>query len=256
MNKDILHMKSVIVQGASVAKAIDEALQKAGMPQEFFVKILEEAQPGFLGFGSKKAKIALFFKKEDSRKNGSLLSLGTYKDLFENQGLLAQAEMQEKQLPRESRPHVKPSDNKQETKQEIKPRPQQPQQKKSQPRHGGQHQPITPQSKNSNQAAGSKPINHPKPAQQNNVSMQQRKLVDPLQQKKESVQSGGESISIDDKAVQVQSQNSGRPRRRRSYGYRSRGPVQWGKSSDEPDHGTDIKTPQNSNNEPKDSESK
>lgn len=42
MNKDILHMKSVIVQGATVAKAIDEALAKAGMPQEFFIKVLEE----------------------------------------------------------------------------------------------------------------------------------------------------------------------------------------------------------------------
>lgn len=249
-------MKSVIVQGASVAKAIDEALQKAGMPQEFFVKILEEAQPGFLGFGSKKAKIALFFKKEDSRKNSSLLSLGTYKDLFENQGLQAQAEMQDKQSSQEHHTSVKQSDNKQEVKQEIKPRPQ-PQQKKLQPKHGGQQQPsVAPQSKSSNQAAVSKPINHPKPAQQNNVPMQQRKLVDLSQPKKESVQSGGELVSIDDKAVQVQSQNSRRPRRRRTYGYRSRGPVQWGKSSDEPDHGTDIKTPQNSNNEPKDSESK
>ena len=45
-------MKSVIAQGATVVKAIEEALKKADMPKEFFVKILEEAQPGFLGFGA------------------------------------------------------------------------------------------------------------------------------------------------------------------------------------------------------------
>ena len=54
-------MKSVLAQGATVVKAIEEALKKADMPQEFFVKILEEAQSGFLGFGAKKAKIASIF---------------------------------------------------------------------------------------------------------------------------------------------------------------------------------------------------
>lgn len=95
LNKDMLYMKSVIVQGASVAKAIDEALSKAGMPKEFFVKILEEAQPGFLGFGAKKAKIALFFKKEDKKLEGSLLSRGTYKNLFDNEAIQLQLQNQD-----------------------------------------------------------------------------------------------------------------------------------------------------------------
>lgn len=56
------YMKSVIAQGATIAKAVEEALKKAEMPKEFFIRILEEGQSSFLGFGGKKAKIALFFR--------------------------------------------------------------------------------------------------------------------------------------------------------------------------------------------------
>ena len=80
-------MKSVISQGVSTAKAIELALQKAGTPEEFFVKVLEEAQSGFLGFGSKKAKIALFFKKEDLGDTDELLSQRSYEHLFNNKSL-------------------------------------------------------------------------------------------------------------------------------------------------------------------------
>ena len=80
-------MKSVIAQGATVAKAVEEALKKANMPQEFFIKLLEEAQSGFLGFGAKKAKIALFFKQYsyDQKKHDNLLSQESYENLFDNQ---------------------------------------------------------------------------------------------------------------------------------------------------------------------------
>ncbi len=93
----ILIMKSVIAQGATVAKAVEEAVKKAGNPKEFFIKILQEAQGGFLGFGSTKAKIALFFKKEDFARRGSdVLSQDTYKDLFDNKSLQRQVDSQEK----------------------------------------------------------------------------------------------------------------------------------------------------------------
>lgn len=90
-------MKSVIAQGATVVKAIEEALKKADMPKEFFVKILEEAQSGFLGFGSKKAKIALFFKKEilSSRGEG-VLHQDSYEGLFDNQSLQKQIDNQQR----------------------------------------------------------------------------------------------------------------------------------------------------------------
>ena len=90
-------MKSVIAQGATVSKAVDEALKKAGSPKEFFIKILQEAQSGFLGFGSVKAKIALFFKKEESfYKESSMVSRGEYKKLFNNKSLQKKVEQQEK----------------------------------------------------------------------------------------------------------------------------------------------------------------
>lgn len=92
-------MKSVIAQGATVAKAIEEALKKADEPQEFFVKILEEAQAGFLGFGAKKAKIALFFKKDSrNHKNDRVLSQTNYEELFENPSLYKQIEAQQDDL--------------------------------------------------------------------------------------------------------------------------------------------------------------
>jgi len=90
-------MKSVIAQGATVVKAIEEALRKADMPQEFFIKILEEAQSGFLGFGAKKAKIALFFRKEVASARGeSVLHQSSYDGLFNNQALQKQIENQQK----------------------------------------------------------------------------------------------------------------------------------------------------------------
>ncbi|HSW75945.1 MAG TPA: Jag N-terminal domain-containing protein [Candidatus Saccharimonadales bacterium] len=92
-------MKSVLAQGTTVVKAIEEALKKADMPQEFFVKILEEAQPGFLGFGSKKAKIALFFRKEmPNQKGDGILSQSSYEHLFNNQALQKQIDNQQREV--------------------------------------------------------------------------------------------------------------------------------------------------------------
>ena len=96
-------MKSVIAQGSSVVKAIEEALKKAGMPAEFFVKLLEEAQSGFLGFGAKKAKIALFFKQHNypDKKDG-ILNQNVYEDLFDNSAINKQIEQELKgiELPK------------------------------------------------------------------------------------------------------------------------------------------------------------
>lgn len=47
-------------EASSIAKAIEQGWQRAGKPQEFSVKILEEPQKNFLGFTKKSAKIALF----------------------------------------------------------------------------------------------------------------------------------------------------------------------------------------------------
>jgi hypothetical protein len=55
-------MKSVVVEASTVAKAIETAWLKAEKPEEFFIRVLQEHQSGFLGFGAQKAKIVLFFK--------------------------------------------------------------------------------------------------------------------------------------------------------------------------------------------------
>ena len=63
-------MKSVVVEGSTVAKAIESAWLKAEKPEEFFVRVLQEHSSGFLGFGGQKAKVVLFFK--NNHKSDSL----------------------------------------------------------------------------------------------------------------------------------------------------------------------------------------
>jgi len=82
-------MKSVVVEASTVAKAIELAWQKAEKPEEFFIRILQEHNSGFLGFGAQKAKIALFFK--NTSKSDSLfpvvLKQKEYDNLFNNSKL-------------------------------------------------------------------------------------------------------------------------------------------------------------------------
>lgn len=84
-------MKSVIAQASSLAKAVNEAWEKAGKPGEFFIKVLQEASSGFLGFGSKKAKVALFFKQlhknQKHEKSLDILKQREYESLFNNKKL-------------------------------------------------------------------------------------------------------------------------------------------------------------------------
>jgi len=54
-------MKSVVQEASSIAKAVEQGWLKAGKPQEFSIKVLEEPQKNFLGMTTKSAKVALFF---------------------------------------------------------------------------------------------------------------------------------------------------------------------------------------------------
>lgn len=55
-------MKSIMEEASTITKAINQAWERAGQPQEFSVKILEHPQTSFFGFKTaKSAKIALFF---------------------------------------------------------------------------------------------------------------------------------------------------------------------------------------------------
>ncbi len=82
-------MKSVVVEGATLAKAIEAAWNKAGKPEEFFIRVLQEHVSGFLGFGAKKSKIVLFFK--NTNKSDSLyppvLKQREYTNFFDNKNL-------------------------------------------------------------------------------------------------------------------------------------------------------------------------
>jgi len=48
-------------EASSVTKAIEQGWLKAGKPQEFTVKVFEEAQKNFFGFTVKSAKVGIFF---------------------------------------------------------------------------------------------------------------------------------------------------------------------------------------------------
>jgi hypothetical protein len=82
-------MKSVVVEGSTVAKAIELAWQKAEKPEEFFIRILQEHSNGFLGFGAQKAKIVLFFKntQKSDANFPSVLKQKEYASLFDNKNL-------------------------------------------------------------------------------------------------------------------------------------------------------------------------
>ncbi len=57
-------MKSVMQEASSLIKAIEQGWIKAGQPQEFSIKILEEPQKNFIGMTIRSAKIALFFDEK------------------------------------------------------------------------------------------------------------------------------------------------------------------------------------------------
>jgi len=80
-------MKSVVVEASTVAKAIEMAWQKAEKPEEFFIRVLQEHNSGFLGFGAQKAKIAFFFKnvKKADTLFPTVLKQKEYVSFFDNE---------------------------------------------------------------------------------------------------------------------------------------------------------------------------
>ena len=56
-------MKSVIQEASSLSKAIEQGWVKAGKPQEFSIRILQEPSKNFLGITLQNAKVAFFFGK-------------------------------------------------------------------------------------------------------------------------------------------------------------------------------------------------
>lgn len=62
--KSKVHMKSIMEEASTISKAIENAWNRAGQPQEFTVKILEHPKTAFFGLKTEKsAKIAFFFNE-------------------------------------------------------------------------------------------------------------------------------------------------------------------------------------------------
>lgn len=57
-------MKSIVEMASTIVKAIQQAWERAGKPQEFSVRILEEPETNFLGMTRKPAKIAFLFSEK------------------------------------------------------------------------------------------------------------------------------------------------------------------------------------------------
>jgi predicted RNA-binding protein Jag len=60
-------MKSIMEEASSVAKAIEQAWQRANKPKEFSIKVFEESEKNFFGFTKKPAKIGLFIGVSDGK---------------------------------------------------------------------------------------------------------------------------------------------------------------------------------------------
>lgn len=65
-------MKSIIEEASSISKAVDQAWQRAGKPQEFTIKIFEEPQKSIFGLTVRSAKIALFFNEKTAMQQQDL----------------------------------------------------------------------------------------------------------------------------------------------------------------------------------------
>ncbi len=61
-------MKSVIEEGPSIAKAIEQGWIKAGKPKEFSIKIFQEPKKNFFGMTTTIAKVGIFFRDFNESK--------------------------------------------------------------------------------------------------------------------------------------------------------------------------------------------
>lgn len=57
-------MKSIVEEASSIAKAIEQAWNRAGNPSQFSVKIFEEPRKNLFGFTVQSAKIGLIFDEQ------------------------------------------------------------------------------------------------------------------------------------------------------------------------------------------------
>ncbi len=125
-------MKSIIQEASSIAKAIEEGWIKAQKPQQFSVKILEEAEKNFLGLTKKSAKVAIFFDEPQLNKPSEHRPGQQAYKQQSPYGKATEDRQSNRQQPQQPRPqHEKPSsyakatDDRQPARQQQPQRPQQ-----------------------------------------------------------------------------------------------------------------------------------
>jgi predicted RNA-binding protein Jag len=114
-------MKSIIEEASSVVKAIEKGWIQAGKPQEFSIKVFQEAEKNFLGMTTKSAKIAVLYE-ESSLKVGQTPERKTHKPAAPTkQKATIPAAQPAPQRPLKKQPEEKPAprDQKQTPKQPV-----------------------------------------------------------------------------------------------------------------------------------------
>lgn len=61
-------MKSIMEEGSSIFKAVENAWTKAGKPKEFTIKIYEEPKKNFFGLTTANAKVGIFFSEAPQKQ--------------------------------------------------------------------------------------------------------------------------------------------------------------------------------------------
>ena len=69
-------LRSVVEEASSVAKAIEKAWQNAGKPEEFSVKVFQQAERNLFGFTTKSAKVGIFYNVRHAASSASGRSEG------------------------------------------------------------------------------------------------------------------------------------------------------------------------------------
>lgn len=141
-------MKSVIQEGSSLAKAIEQGWIKAGKPKEFTIKIFQEAKKNFFGFTTIPAKVGIFFKDFSSSSE--------HKDIKHNSPRPQHQQNREKRDHRDQRDYrqqprrrfQKRPDDRSQNPNENQPRQARPQQ----PQHPRQDRPVHRPHNNQNPA--------------------------------------------------------------------------------------------------------
>ncbi len=99
-------MKSIIEEASSVIKAIEKGWLQAGKPQEFSVKVFQEAEKNFLGMTTKSAKIAILFESTTTAKTPE----ATEKKSFKQKTAPVKPKFEEKPAPAmRQAPEVRPA---------------------------------------------------------------------------------------------------------------------------------------------------